>query len=151
MPHDNATGAKDGREEFWVYAGIRVVRGKAAQAWITDSGEGETVYFSPRGAPIIGETYRTSVTRSGESVTIPGTPVYAGDGRLNEERAAELIAGDHVAKTLLAMARLERAAAKRNELDDALGPLRKIAQQMKTRAEKEALVSYILHTILTAR
>jgi hypothetical protein len=151
MPRNDATDIKDAREERWVYAGIRVLRGKAAQAWITDSGDGETVYFSPRGGPVVGEIYRASVTRQGESVTLHGTPRYAGDGRVNHERAADLLAGQQVAQALLAVARLERAAAKRNELDAALDPLRQIARRMKTSAEKDALVAYILRAILSAR
>lgn len=138
------------REERWVYAGLRILRGATMQAWVTDSGNGEVVYFTPRGVPIVGDIYRAKVVRKGTALIIFGQPYRAEDGRAAPSLAASLLAEHRATKARLAGDRLKRSAATRDELHVALEPAREIARKLRTQVEREAFTAFVLHELLAA-
>jgi hypothetical protein len=149
-PHTDAVPDQE-HEERWVYAGLRILDGTTVQAWITGSGCGENLYFTPRGTPVVGEIYRAHVTRDGDKVILHDQPIYLADGRVGKDDAARFLAEDEVARSHLAAARLEGDAARRNELHAALEPLKQIALELRSDADKGAFVAYILRELIPFR
>ncbi|HWG99233.1 MAG TPA: hypothetical protein VNV66_07905 [Pilimelia sp.] len=130
--------------ERWAYAGLRVLSGKRVHAWVSDAGHGEELLYTLTGTYAVGEVYEARVTRTDDRVTLHGAPTYAGHGRVDTDLAARWHAEDTAARTRLASAPMERAAARRSELDDLLEPLRVISAQLPTRADRTALIAYVL-------
>ena len=78
-----------------------------------------------------------------------GEPRYAADGQVDPDTAAEWRARHHAAETRAGLDRLQRNAARRNELDDALQPVRAIVQRLPSHADRSALIAYITRALLT--
>jgi hypothetical protein len=132
-------------EEQWAYGGVRELAGKRVHAWLPEAGTGRELLYTMKGSFVIGEIYRASVTRSPEGRTVlHGSPRYEGDGRLDAEAARVLRAEHHTATTRLSLARMQRSAARRDELDEALAPLRAIAARFTSRADRAAFVAYVV-------
>jgi hypothetical protein len=132
-------------EEQWAYSGVRELAGKRVLAWLTEAGTGRELLYTMKGTFVVGEIYRASVTRTPEGKTIlHGSPRYAGDGRVEPEVARLLRAEHHTATTRLSLARMERSAARRDELDEALQPLRAIAARLSSRADRAAFLAYVV-------
>ena len=68
----------DPATEVWTYGGVRVGNdGKRVHAWVDASGE--ELLFSRAGARMaVGSQYTVSVSRHDETITLHGTPAYAG-------------------------------------------------------------------------
>jgi len=143
---ETATGATgEPVEEVWAYGGVRVdTSGKRQYAWLPDAGAGTVVYFAKFHADAVGELYRVRVSRDTDGpVSVYGQPRYAADGRLEPEVAAQLRAEHQTALTTLALARQERAAARHNELDELVEPLRVITAKL-TRPQRTALIVWLI-------
>lgn len=139
----------DRTEERWAYGGLRVLDGKRVHAWLSDSGDGRELLYAMKGTYSVGEIYRATVERREGHVILIGTPDYHADGRLDPDHTAELRARHHAAQTRLSLIKLERAAARRNELDDAIAPLRDLVRRTPNHADRSALVAYITRALLT--
>ncbi|MBO0868630.1 MAG: hypothetical protein J2P15_08710 [Micromonosporaceae bacterium] len=133
------------QEEVWAFGGLRAgADGKRLYAWLPEAGAGRTVYFPRFHGQAVGELYRVTVERrDGGRLSVLGSPRYAGDGRVDAETAAHLRAEHHAASTILALARRHRSAARRNELDELIYPLRTIAARL-SRPERTALIAYVI-------
>jgi hypothetical protein len=134
-------------EETWTYAGVRVSSdGKREHAWLDASGEER--FFRRTGASMaVSSHYTVQVTRRDDgTITIHGTPVYAGPAA-DEATRRGLWAEHTAAQTRLELIRAERNAARRNALDEALAPLLEVAAGLRTSAERDALAVYILRRI----
>jgi hypothetical protein len=135
--------------EVWTYGGVRVGQGgKRLHAWLDTSGE--ELVFSRTGARMaVGSQYTVSVSRHDETITLHGTPVYAGSAAGEATRRAAW-AEHTVAQTRLEMIRAERNDARRSALDEALAPLLELAAPLRTSAERDALAAYILRKLHNA-
>jgi len=135
--------------ETWTYAGVRAGGdGERLHAWL-DAG-GEEMLFSRSGTRMaVGSHYTVRVTRDG-TVTMHGTPAYAGT-RADDETRRAAWAEHTTAQTRLEMIRAERDDARRNALDEALAPLLELAARLRTSAERDALAAYVLRQIASAR
>lgn len=137
--------------EIWVYAGIRVLDGKRVHAWFDDSGRGVQLLYQLRGSYVVGNAYRARVTRTGSRTSLHGTPGYEGDSDLDRDTVAGWQALHHAAVTRLALARQERSAARNDEVDILLEPLRAIIRNMPTHADKTAFIAHVLRDLSRAR
>ena len=142
-----AVTAPDRKEERWAYGGVRVLRGKRVHAWLREAGMGEELLFSLTGSFAVGEVYRATVSTVDGKTTVHGAPRFAGDGRVEPDFAARLRAEHHAAQARLSLARMQRAAGRRDELDEALEPLRAIARQLTSRADVTAFLAYVLREL----
>lgn len=139
------TAEPEPREEQWVYGGVRELAGKRVHAWLPGAGTDRELLYTMKGSFVIGEIYRAGVTRTPEGKTVlHGSPRYEGDGRFDAEVATLLRAEHHTATTRLLLARMQRSAARRDELDEALAPLRAVAARFTSRADRAAFVAYVL-------
>lgn len=138
--------APEPAEEMWTYGGVRVGKdGKRLHAWL--DGGGEELLFSRTGARMaVGSRYTVRVTRHDATITMHGTPVYAGTTAGEATRRAAW-AAHTAAQTRLEMIRAERNAARRNALDEALTPLLELARPLRTSAERDALAAYIIRRL----
>ncbi len=146
-PATAAPAAPDRMEERWAYGGLRVLRGKRVHAWLREAGHGQELLYAMTGTFAIGEIYRATVSTTDAKVTMHGTPRHAADGRVDADLAARLRAEHHAAQARLSLARMERPAGRRDELDEALEPLRAIVRQLPTRADVTAFIAYVLREL----
>lgn len=131
--------------ERWTYAGVRELEGKRVHGWLTP--DDRTVLYRESGAHYaIGSVYEVRVSRTGDRTTRHGDPAYTSD-RANPGLVAELNAKDHAARVMLAQLARERSDAKRNELDQALEPLREIARKLN-RFERDALAVTVMRAVM---
>ena len=135
--------------EVWTYGGVRVGQGgKRVHAWLDASGE--ELLFSRTGARMaVGTQYTVSVSRHDGTITLHGTPAYAGSAADEATRRAAW-AEHTVAQTRLEMIRAERNDARRSALDEALAPLLELAAPLRTSAERDALAAYIIRKLHNA-
>jgi hypothetical protein len=150
-PEDPDTDAgPDTTTERWIYGGIRVLDGKRVHAWI-DPGGRELLYAHKRaGNWAIGSSYTAQVIRTGPSTALYGTPTYTGNGDTPDELRRELWANHLAARTRLSDLTQERKAAQRNAIDEALRPLLAAARTVKTSADRDALIAYVMRQLITA-
>ena len=135
--------------EVWTYGGVRVGQGgKRVHAWLDASGE--ELLFSRTGARMaVGSQYTVSVSRHDETITLHGTPAYAGSAA--DEATRRAVWAEHtVAQTRLEMIRAERNDARRSALDEALAPLLELAGPLRTSAERDALAAYVIRKLHNA-
>ena len=97
----------------------------------------------------VGSQYTVSVSRHDETITLHGTPAYAGSAAGETTRRA-LWAAHTVAQTRLEMIRAERSDARRSALDEALAPLLELAAPLRTSAERDALAACIIRKLHNA-
>ncbi len=135
--------------ELWTYGGVRVGQsGKRVHAWLDTSGE--ELLFSRTGARMaVGSQYTVSVSRHDETITMHGTPAYAGSAADEATRRA-VWSAHTLAQTRLEMIRAERNDARRSALDEALAPLLELAGPLRTSAERDALAAYIIRKLHNA-
>jgi hypothetical protein len=135
--------------EVWTYGGVRVGQGgKRVHAWLDASGE--ELLFSRAGARMaVGSQYTVGVSRHDGTITLHGTPAYAGSAA--DEATRRAVWAEHtVAQTRLEMIRAERNDARRSALDEALAPLLELAGPLRTSAERDALAAYIIRKLHNA-
>lgn len=135
--------------ETWTYGGVRAGKdGKRLHAWIDPAGEEH--WFSRTGTRMaIGSHYSAQVSRHDGTVTLHGTPEYAGSAAGADTRRA-LWTEHTLAQTRLEAIRAERDAARRNALDEALAPLLEVAAPLRTGAQRDALAAYVLRKLHNA-
>ncbi len=101
------------------------------------------------GSYAVGEVYHVTAEHRDGTLYLVGEPRYAADGQVDPDTAAEWRARHHAAETRAGLDRLQRNAARRNELDDALQPVRAIVQRLPSHADRSALIAYITRALLT--
>jgi hypothetical protein len=132
-------------EERWSCAGVRVLDGKRAIAWLTPHDD-RLRYFTDKGHWVTGGVYRVRCTWQDDRVVRHGDPLYVGprgDAGLRQRWAAEEVA----AKARLESYSLARSAAKVSALDDALAPLVAIAKGMRTQQQRDAFCAHIISKV----
>jgi hypothetical protein len=135
--------------ERWVYGGIRVLNGKRVHAWIDPHGH-ELLYSHKRsGHWAIGRYYTADVIRTGTRTQLYGTPMYTGDRDAGDELRRQLWVKDTAARTRLADLAAERKAAQRNAIDEALQPLLAAASVLRTGADRDAFIAYVLRRLIS--
>jgi hypothetical protein len=151
-----AAGAKT--PEVWAYAGRRTVDGKARYAYVADAGRdpvGPLLFSRPLGPTHrIGCLYDVMVERKAEggmSVEVGARLVIAaGEAARCDVPRPEWHVADDAAGAILARKRVEAAAGRaRTDLDEVLAPLERLARTLKTRAERDALISRAVSIIIT--
>lgn len=135
--------------ETWIYGGIRAgPDGKRRHAWIDPAGE--ELWFSRTGARMaVGSHYTVQVSRHDSTLTLHGTPEYAGSAADQATRRA-LWTEHTLAQTQIEASRAERDAARRNALDEALAPLLQVAAGLRTGAQRDALAAYVIRKLHNA-
>jgi hypothetical protein len=135
--------------ETWIYGGIRAgTDGKRRHAWIDPAGQEH--WFSRTGARMaVGSRYTVQVSRHDGTLTLHGTPEYAGPAADQATRRA-LWAEHTLAQTQIEASRAERDAARRNALDEALAPLLEVAAGLRTGAQRDALAAYVIRKLHNA-
>jgi hypothetical protein len=132
--------------EVWTYPGIRVgARGTRVHAWL--DARGEELWFAKTGArAAVGSLYTVQVTRNGDATSIQGTPTYT--GRAVGDQTRQRLWTEHTTATArLQMIRSERAASRRNALDEAIAPLLELARPLRTAADRDALAAYVIRKL----
>lgn len=132
--------------QWWAYGGIRVLYGGRMLAWLTDSGDGEELLFEPRrrgGSFTVGLLYPVRVTRRDGRTWMHGSPGKA-HGRVDATLAALLRAEHHAAQARLALLRMKPPPLGRIRLDEAIDPVRAIAGGLTGRADRAALLAYVV-------
>lgn len=135
--------------ETWTYGGIRAsADGKRRYAWIDPAGEEH--WFSRTGAQMaVGSHYTVQVSRHDGTITLHGTPGYAGSAA--DEATRRALWTEHtLAQTQIEVGRAERDAARRNALDQALAPLLEVAAGLRTGAQRDALAAYVIRKLHNA-
>ena len=138
--------------EWWAYGGIRVLYGGRMLAWLTDSGDGEELLFEPRrrgGSFAVGLLYPVFVTRRGGRTHMHGSPGKA-HGRVDAALAALLRAEHYAAQARLALRSLKPPPLGRIKLDEAIDPVRAIARRLTGRADRAALLAYVVAEVSAA-
>src|SRR5438874_11945003 len=138
--------------EWWAYGGIRVLYGGQMLAWLTDSGDGEELLFEPRrrgGSFTVGLLYPILVTRRDGRTRMHGSPGKA-HGRVDATLAALLRAEHHAAQARLALLRMKPPPLGRIRLDEAIDPVRAIARGLTGRADRAALLAYVVAELSAA-
>ena len=140
--------------ETWIYGGIRADKdGKKWHAWV--DADGEEHWFAKTGSRMaVGSRYTAQVIRRDDgSISLRGTPAYAGSQAAQTTRAA-LWTEHTLAQTRIELLRAERDAARRSALDEAIAPLLELAAPLRTGAQRDALAAYVirkLHNSWTTR
>jgi hypothetical protein len=141
--------APESAAETWTYGGVRVGKDSKRLHARLDPG-GEKLLFSRTGARMaVGSRYTVRVSRHDATITLHGTPAYAGSAA-DEATRRTLWAEHSVAQARLEMIRAERNAARRSALDEARAPLLEVAAPLRTGAERDALAAYVLRKLPTA-
>lgn len=96
----------------------------------------------------VGSHYTVQVSRHDGTLTLHGTPEYAGSAADEATRRA-LWAEHTLAQTQVEASRAERDAARRNALDEALAPLLEVAAGLRTGAQRDALAAYVIRKSTT--
>jgi hypothetical protein len=101
----------------------------------------------------VGSRYTVEASRHDGTLTLHGTPEYAGSAA--DEATRRTLWTEHTpSQTQLESTRAERDAARRNALDEALAPLLELAAPLRTSAQRDALAAYVirkLHNAWTTR
>lgn len=131
--------------ETWLYAGQRVdSKGKTFHAWHDGH---ELVTFTKVSGVQPGTAYAVEVIRTGERLSVRGTPRYLGSGadrQPTQVQADEWRAEHAAAKALVESKRQEKAAVAEDELDRALEVLRRHHERLRSYVKKGAFQSYVL-------
>lgn len=138
--------------EWWAYGGIRVRYGGRMLAWLTDSGAGGELLFEPRrhgGSFTVGLLYPVRVTRRDGRTHVHGSPGKA-HGRVDTTLAALLRAEHHAAQARLALRCMKPPPLGRIRLDEATDPVRVIAKGPTDRADRTALLAYVVAEVSAA-
>lgn len=139
--------------EWWAYGGIRVLSGGRVLAWLTEAGAGEEVLFDPprRGGRFtVGLLYPVPVTRAAGRLRVHGWPTKA-RGRVERDLVALLRAEHYTAQARLALLGRNRPLpVGRISVDEALEPVRVIARGLSDRAERVALLAYVVAEVAAA-
>lgn len=132
--------------ETWTYGGIRVDKnGRKWHAWLDESGT-ERWFGRTGGQMAVGSHYTVTVSRPAGTITVHGTPAYAGT-RADDDTRRALWTEHTLAQTRLETLRAERNAARSNALDEAIAPLLKLAAPLRTSAERDALAAYVIRRL----
>ena len=117
QPQEMAGARQDPGTESWTYGGIRADKnGKRWHAWLDQAGKEH--WFSGTGSQMaVGSRYTVQVSRHDGTLTLHGTPEYAGTEADQDTRRA-LWAEHTVAQAKIEALRAERNAARRNALDE---------------------------------
>ena len=136
-------------EERWVYAGVRNRDGLPVHAFVLDAGRGTTLHYTTvTKALSIGRIYRVMVSRADGATVLHGQPDDADDGRIDHPAAVARWRAHHdSAHVGLATHPTGRDTHRRDELGDALRPLRAIAVTMRTRTDRAAFTALVLDAI----
>lgn len=136
-------------EERWAYAGVRNLDGRAEHAFVLDAGHGATRHYtSVTASLVIGRIYRVTVNRAAGATVLHGEPRDAHDGHLDHPRTvARWLAQHDTAHVSLAMHTMDRDPGRRDELGNALQPLRAIAVTMRTPTDRAAFTALVLNAI----
>jgi hypothetical protein len=132
--------------EWWAYGGIRVLSGRRVLAWVTQAGDGEEVLFEPRrrgGSFTVGLLYPIHVTRSMGRLRVHRWPIKS-RGRVGRELVALLRAEHYAAQAHLALLAMKGTPVGRIRLDESIEPLRVIARGLTDRADRAALLAYVV-------
>lgn len=135
--------------EQWIFGGVRVLNDKRVHAWIDKEITPETGrerLYTAKGKFVIGGVYEVKISRDGGKMAMIGEPKYTGETANYEDRRL-LWAKESAALTRLSALSRERNDAKQNALDEAMEPLIEVARKLRTGAEKDALVAYIIRRI----
>lgn len=133
--------------EQWIYAGLRLISGKRATAWLDESGV-ELLYADSKRNFIVGGEYKVRVTRGDDRVTRHGEPRFVDRVPVEVSRRREWDAETATAETELARGKLERKArAAPTALDDAIAPLIAIAKTQRTRSGRAAFTAYVIQEL----
>jgi hypothetical protein len=138
--------------EGWAYGGIRALHGERMLAWLTDSGDGEELLFEPRrhgGSFTVGLLYPVLVTRQDGRTRMHGSPGKA-HGRVERTLTAMLRAEHYAAQARLALLRMKPPPLGRIRLDEAIDPVRVIARGLTNRADRAALLAYVVAEVSAA-
>ena len=138
--------------EWWAYGGIRMLHTERMVAWLPDSGNGEELLFRPvrrSGSYTVGLLYRVLVTRPEGRPRMHGWPQYA-HRRVERTLAALLCAEHYAAQARLALSRMKPPPLGRIALDEAIGPVRAIARGLTDRADRTALLAYVVAEVSSA-
>ncbi len=139
-------------EEWWAYGGVRLWHAERMVAWLTDSGNGDELLFRPvrrGGSYTVGLVYRVLVTRTDERPRMHGWPQYA-HRRVEPTLAALLRAEHYAAEARLALVRMKPPPVGRIALDEAIEPVRVIARGLTDRADRTALLAYVVAELSSA-
>ncbi len=139
-------------EEWWAYGGIRLLHTERMLAWLPDSGNGEELLFRTarrRGSYTVGLLYRVLVTRPEGRPRMHGWPGKA-HGRVEPTLAALLRAEHYAAQARLALVRMKPPPLGRLALDEAIEPVRVIAGGLTDRADRTALLAYVVAKLSAA-
>jgi hypothetical protein len=131
--------------DWWAYGGVRVLYGGRMLAWLTESGDGEELLFQPRrrgGGVTVGLLCPVLVTRRDGRTCMHGSPGKA-HGRVDATLAA-LLRAEHHAQAWLALLRMKPPPLGRIRLDEAIDPVRAIARGLTDRADRGALLAYVV-------
>jgi hypothetical protein len=134
------------RTEEWVHTGVRVSsKGKRVTTWQVPSGK--AISFIERKSYITGGVYTVKVSDAeGGGIVRHGDPRW--DHRYdNDDDVAQWRAREVAAEAALAHKVNERAAAKRDALNEAMNPLVNIARTLRTSAERDAFIAHIINRI----
>ena len=131
-----------------LYCDAGPYEGKRLHAWIDSAGEEH--WFSRTGTRMaVGSHYTVQVSRHDGTLTLHGTPEYAGSAA--DEATRRALWTEHtLAQTRLESIRAERDAARRNALDEALAPLLELAAPLRTSAQRDALAAYVIRKLHNA-
>jgi hypothetical protein len=152
MPAD-APDDEQKTTERWTYGGVRVLERKKVHAWLDESGEEHL--FAPKRAGhwAVGYVYDVTVIRFRSDPArvqmVASSATFTG-GEADDEARLRLSALDRVARAELARITQERNAARRDALDEAMQPLLKLSAEMRTSADRDALIAAVLRRMTTA-
>jgi hypothetical protein len=139
--------------EWWAYGGILVLYGGRMLAWLTDSGDGEELLFESRrrgGSFTVGLLYPVLVTRRDGRTHMHGSSGKA-HGWVDATLAALLRAEHYAAQARLALLRMKPPPPLgRIRLDEAIDPVRAIAWGLTDRADRAALLAYVVAELSAA-
>ncbi len=114
------------------------------------SGNGHELLLVPlTGSYTVGLLYRVWVTRADGRVVVHGWPRYA-NRRVEPGLAALLRAEHYAAHARLALARIKPPPLGRIALDEAIEPVRAIARGLTSRADRTALLAYVIAELSSA-
>jgi hypothetical protein len=139
-------------EMRWAYGGVRVLGGKKVHALV----EGRPATGSPASTVCARPGWSSARSTASPSATNGATPACAASpattatAASRPELAAQWRVHHEAAQAALALARQHRHAARRDELDEALEPLRVIAATLRTSADRTAFAAYVLTEITSA-
>jgi hypothetical protein len=102
-----------------------------------------------KGSYTVGLVYRVLVTRTDGRAVMHGWPSYA-NRRVEPDLAALLRAEHHAAHIRLALARIKPSPIGRIALNEAIEPIRAMARGLIGRADRTALLAYVVTELASA-